>query len=71
MADDDLCTWSDLPADQCAHCLQHDLETHENAVLQWFDARYAQRLDCGHGAVVGQTIGVTIDGEYVCRRCGR
>ena len=70
MAEDDLCTWSDLPADQCAHCLEHDLDTTDNAVLRWFDARFASQLACGHHATAGQTIGVTADGEYVCRRCG-
>jgi hypothetical protein len=67
--DEDICTWSDLPADQCAHCLQHD-EPQRDDVLRWFDARFASQLACGHQAIAGQTIGVTTEGDYVCRRCG-
>lgn len=67
--DHDLCTWSDLPHDQCAHCLSQDKPALEE-VLRWFDARYASQLACGHQALEGQTIGVTANGDYVCRRCG-
>jgi hypothetical protein len=68
--DDGICTWSDLPADQCAHCRQDELEAGADVVLRWFDARFASQLACGHQALEGQTIGVTTDGDYVCRRCG-
>lgn len=69
MPEDDICTWSDLPATQCAHCLQHDTPARDE-VVRWFDARYATGLECGHHATTGQTIGVTADGDYICRRCG-
>jgi hypothetical protein len=66
---DDICTWSDLPASQCAHCLDHD-GPEPGDVIRWFDARFASPLGCGHYAIAGQTIGLTTGGEYTCRRCG-
>lgn len=69
MLDDDICTWSDLPATQCAHCRADDAPEHDE-VIRWFDARFASQLACGHHAIAGQTIGVTANGDYICRRCG-
>lgn len=69
--DDDICTWSDLPAAQCAHCLGHSDLPGKEHVLRWFEAKFASNLACGHYAIEGATIGVTADGEYVCRRCGK
>lgn len=65
------CDWSDLLTSECAHCRKLDLDTGpDTEVTRWFDAAFAGHCaHCGRSFAVGDRIGRTRDGQYVCSRC--
>lgn len=66
------CEWSDLLSAECAHCRKLDLDTGSGTdVSHRFEAAFAGSCaHCGRHFAVGDRIGRTRDGQYVCSRCG-
>lgn len=68
------CAYSDLPANQCAHCLGHagpaDERDEPRGSLRWAPARYPGRCaDCGEPFDVGAQIRAHAEG-WIAECCG-
>lgn len=67
----EFCEQSDLPKDQCAHCLGHTDRDGPWETFNSIRARFSSTLACGHYVVVGDTIHQTADDEWVCGTCSK
>jgi hypothetical protein len=65
------CEVSDLPKDQCSHCLGQDApDDNPYDIAYRFVANFSSTGDCGHRINAGDYAAKTKDpAEYICEGC--